>query len=117
MKKSELKQLIKKCLLEEQASGNFETLLKSYMSELEDYHKKYYAKNLSNVPPPKFEQKRGGKFVKIIRVDQASKSAFCFVDYDGNIYKAAGWNAPAKGIRGTLGDKNKPLDGRDFYRR
>lgn len=34
------------------------------------------------------------------------KSCFCFVDYNGYLYKAAGWKAPAKGIRGTL---NNPL--------
>jgi hypothetical protein len=34
------------------------------------------------------------------------KSAYCFLDYQGNIYKAAGWKAPAKGIRGHIEKKN-----------
>jgi hypothetical protein len=28
-------------------------------------------------------------------------SVYAFVDTDGNVYKAAGWSAPAKGIRYT----------------
>lgn len=42
------------------------------------------------------------------------KSCFCFVDYDGNLYKSAGWKAPAKGIRGTL--DNPLYFSNQFYR-
>jgi len=30
------------------------------------------------------------------------KSAYCFVDHEGNIYKTASWKAPAKGVRANL---------------
>ena len=50
-----------------------------------------YPKN----PPKVWSVKRGKKYLKIC--DDGSVHAF--VDADGNMYKAAGWNAPAKGIR------------------
>jgi hypothetical protein len=123
MKKSELKEIIKECISElineEMSSGEFDKLLKGYMKELDDYHKAYYAKNYKNLKPPVFSYTEGQRFVKIIKADSegVQKSVHCFVDYDGNIYKAAGWKVPAKGARGNLKDKKKPLDSKDFYRR
>ena len=53
---------------------------------------------------------RGPKFIKVVAyrvVDpEAGGSVFCFLDYAGNIYKAATWKAPAKGARGTIFDDN-----------
>lgn len=39
----------------------------------------------------------------------SSRSAYCFIDMEGNIYKSAGWGKVAKGIRGhiTKSDPNK----------
>lgn len=42
------------------------------------------------------------------------QSAFCFIDYEGNIYKTDSWERPAKGVRATL--DNAPLDGARLYR-
>ena len=71
--------------------------------------------------PPTFVAQPGKKRVKIVRVDgmNGGKSVHCFVDVNGEILKAAGWNAPAKGSRGSLYDSPSkwPLDGREFYRR
>jgi hypothetical protein len=41
----------------------------------------------------------------------------CFLDNEGNIYMAASWNKPAKGIRGNINNDKKPLLGRDYYKR
>lgn len=46
--------------------------------------------------------KRYIKIWEAYKNNQNGKSVFCFIDYDGNIYKPAGWNAPAKGIRATI---------------
>jgi hypothetical protein len=46
--------------------------------------------------------KSGPKYTRIVRSHTSSISVFCFIDHDGNIYKAASWKAPAKGIRATL---------------
>ena len=57
-----------------------------------------------------FEQgKRFVKYTRVIGTGGNSRSVYCFIDTDGNIYKAASWKAPAKGVRSTLAtvDMNK----------
>lgn len=46
--------------------------------------------------------KPGAKFTRVVTTRSGSRSVYCFLDAQGNIYKAAGWKAPAKGVRGTL---------------
>jgi hypothetical protein len=51
----------------------------------------------------------GKKYIKIVeRHPNHGNSAYVhsFIDYQGNIYKAASWRAPAKHIRGTVWDKD-----------
>jgi hypothetical protein len=53
----------------------------------------------------------GKKYIKIWVTKQSAtsnyqKSIYCFLDFDGNIYKAATWRAPAKHIRGSIFDPN-----------
>lgn len=48
-----------------------------------------------------FDFKKGDKYYKIIELSPY-ESVHAFVDFDGNVYKPAGWRAPAKGIRTTL---------------
>jgi len=49
---------------------------------------------------------KGKKYFKIYLNMWGSKSVYAFIDFEGNIYKAASCSAPAKHIRGTL---NNPL--------
>lgn len=50
-----------------------------------------------------FEVEPGRKYYKIVKVVGIGKSVHAFVDKEtGDVYKAAGWNAPAKGIRYNL---------------
>ena len=51
----------------------------------------------------------GRKFIRIVentygREDQ--RSVYCFLDFEGNIYKSASWKIPAKHIRGSIFDDN-----------
>ena len=49
-----------------------------------------------------FSVNPGKKFDKIVATTSGNHShVYAFVDTDGNVYKAAGWKAPAKGIRYT----------------
>lgn len=52
---------------------------------------------------------QGRKYARVTREYYGQRHAYCFVDGDGNIYKADGWNRPAKGVRNTLAkvDVNK----------
>lgn len=54
----------------------------------------------------------GPKFVRVISRNGGPNAAsvYCFVDKaSGDIYKAAGWKAPAKGIRGNIRNMDKIL--------
>lgn len=65
--------------------------------------------------PVSYDYSKGGKYIKVFsQYNGKDKSVFAFVDADGNIYKPAGWNAPAKGIRARI-DENPPLDGIQLY--
>lgn len=55
------------------------------------------------------------KYIRIWYASSNSRSSFAFVDQDGNIYKCAGWKAPAKGVRGFI--DNPPMTLRDLYAR
>lgn len=50
----------------------------------------------------------GRKFVKVVEQVKGSRSrsVYCFLDYSGNIYKAASWKAPAKHVRGSVFNKD-----------
>lgn len=47
---------------------------------------------------------RGIKFIRIVvtHPEGGQRSVYCFLDYQGNIYKAASWRSPAKHIRGSI---------------
>jgi hypothetical protein len=46
---------------------------------------------------------RGSKFYKVIMNSEGHRSVYCFVDKrSGDIFKPAGWRAPAKGTRGSV---------------
>ncbi len=52
---------------------------------------------------------KGPKYYKVStrnKHNSSGGSAYCFIDMQGNIYMAASWKAPAKGIRGNIIDVN-----------
>lgn len=69
------------------------------LNSLPDHEK--YAYSLS-APGPKYT-----RVVQIFKPGPPDQRAvYCFVDHDGNIYKAASWKSPAPGIRTTLDTVN-----------
>lgn len=53
-----------------------------------------------------FTAEVGTKYIRIVEVYCGSRSVYCFLDMDGNIYKSATWKAPAKHVRGSIFDEN-----------
>lgn len=59
-----------------------------------------------SLAPDKVSVMPGGvKYIRIVREGLGSKSVHCFIDAsNGDVLKAAGWKAPAKGARGNIFD-------------
>ena len=99
------------------------TTIQDYINEIQEAINKDWERNkFTFAPPPLIAVQTGKTYHKIVKndIDFAGtihgKSVHCFVDMAGNIYKASGWNAPAKGIRGSIHNEKKPLLGGQFYR-
>lgn len=43
---------------------------------------------------------------RIVKTIYGQSSVYCFVDFEGNIYKAATWSRPAKHVRGHVDNLN-----------
>jgi len=89
-----------------------------YIKELTDYSNADWSRMGYNMSrKPVYTVNEGQKFDKVIVETWGSKSVHCFIDRsNGDLYKAAGWNARAKGIRGNINDEKKPFLCGEFYR-
>jgi hypothetical protein len=65
-------------------------------------------------PKRYYYNKAGKKYQKIIMNSWGQDSVYCFIDKEGNIYKAADWRTPAKHIRGNIHNPD-PLEGCEIY--
>lgn len=53
--------------------------------------------------PPLVELEAGPKWIRIVVSQPGTRSAYGFISQEtGLLYKAAGWKAPAKGVRGNI---------------
>ena len=85
-----------------------EALIKNWITEaitaVEENSKKAYPNCEANHRTLLVSQ--GRKYTKLIIADANNptnnRSVYAFLDKEGNIYKAANWKTPAKGIRGTV---------------
>ena len=79
---------------------NFLESLNQFILNIETDHKKHWANSIHDF---KVSYSKGGKYYRIIREYCGQKSVHSFVDENGNIWKAAGWKAPAKNfVRGNI---------------
>jgi hypothetical protein len=92
-----------------------EEAIQQWVGELETSWADHYKAHFTNLEPPKVELDRGPKYVRMWRVTVGigSRSAFAFIDKEGNIWKPAGWKGPTKNFpRGNVfGKKPLPLYG------
>ena len=85
--------------------NDFETALNLFIADAQKNIDEHFAKHYPNLTPTKLTVDKGGvRFLRVVKNDGShSRSVFCFVEKaTGNVYKAASWKAPAKGIRGNI---------------
>ncbi len=85
--------------------ATFEATLEKFLAFLNQKAVEYNKANGFKWAPDTYTAQRGPKNVKIVINRQGNddeRSVYCFLDYQGNIYKAASWKAPAKHIRGSI---------------
>ena len=74
----------------------------TFLDGVREIHKTYWTRMKFTHEAPTFEYTVGRKYFKIVRVDN-QVSVHCFVNVEnGDVLKAASWNAPAKHARGNI---------------
>lgn len=72
-----------------------------------DYYQKQIDAYMVGEFPMRFVIESGRKYHKIVMEDESQRSVHAFVDKkSGDVYKAASWKAPAKGVRYNLVSKD-----------
>ena len=86
---------------------NFDEALKLYMENVARLRNAWMVKFCPNIAESHkyvIERAGGRKYIKVTMASSGSKSVHSFVNFEnGDIYKAAGWNAPAlNAARGNI---------------
>ena len=78
------------------------SVLVNYVKLLQDKTNEHYA-DMPLLTPPTYVVKSGSKYHKIVCVNKDGRQhVHSFVDAADNLYKAASWASPAKGVRYNL---------------
>ena len=88
------------------------------INQIEDWINKLNALHESEKFADKYSYSIGPRWIKVFKTDDFddSKTIFAFVDpSNGDIYKPASYNAPAKGVRANV--SNPPMTVGELYRR
>lgn len=98
----------------------FETALNAYLTLVNETSNRDFETNYPNLVgtemQPIYKAYQLKKWVRVVR-EEVQKSVFCFIDPEtGDLYKPAGWNTPAKGIRGNIYNEKKPVTCGQFYK-
>ena len=105
---------------------SFEDALSSFVEGCVRISQVHQIRNYPKCQAPTFSVMLGKKFARIVRTDTSGdpksiwsgeqKSVHCFVNMEtGDVLKAAGWKAPAKGARGNIFDANNGLGRMNEY--
>ncbi len=85
--------------------------IEEFRQRLQDMYDTNYRTSYSSLLAPAIELEPGRKYVKVVTqqrnsdgsAQQYGRSVYCFIEREtGDILKAAGWKAPAKGKRGSI---------------
>jgi hypothetical protein len=94
---------------------NFESAFASFVAGCKEIVKANDEK-FNNVLKSSIVVEHGRRYVRLVKVDASSRSAYCFVDTkNGDVLKAASWKAPAKGARGNIFNDDNGLTGMGPY--
>ena len=87
--------------------GDVSIRLSEVIACIDKKRAEHHRKNGHAFEPEILEAQIGMKYIRLVTrrpgID-LSGSVYCFLDKEGNIYKAASFKAPAKGIRGSVFD-------------
>lgn len=95
--------------------ATFEAKFAEFLPALQAWQDDHYKTAYKGVLSADFySAERGKKFIRIVAQRRDSscvpleygRSVYCFLDFQGNIYKAESWKKPAKHIRGSIFDDN-----------
>jgi hypothetical protein len=102
--------------INEEEQQNLNKAVNAFIDGAQKIIDTYFHKNYENLNPTKLVTKKGGRYIKVIAKLGGVKgsdspahgdSVWAFIDAKegptfGDVYKAASWNAPAKGARGNV---------------
>jgi len=85
---------------------NFDATLREFIAYCQQISDTYMDQHYSALSKEQFSAMEGGRYVRIVRSGSSSRSVHVFIDKtNGDILKAASWNAPAKWARGNIFDR------------
>ena len=90
---------------------DFDTALATFVAGCQSIIERNIEANFPSVTVPTLSvDPRGKKYKRIVRTGPGETSVHCFVHAEtGDVLKAAGWKAPAKGARGNIFDDHNGL--------
>jgi hypothetical protein len=90
---------------------NLKEALTNWVNRVNALLAEHNARVTPNLSPRSLELITGQKYIKVAIADGNGRSAYGFIEVStGNLFKAASWRAPAKGVRGNIYQEN-PLAG------
>jgi hypothetical protein len=87
----------------------FEERASAFLEALQAFQNEHYATAYMTLTAPIFSFERGSKYIRVVETRPSQRSVYCFLDYQGNIYKSESWKKPAKHIRGSIFNPNFDL--------
>lgn len=98
---------------------DFHTALNAFLKVAQELIIENHTKQgFTNFEPAKLSvDPKGQKYIRIIRTEMGDhRSVYCFIEKEtGNVLKASGWKAPAKGIRSNIYADDHGLSGVTAY--
>lgn len=85
--------------------NRFDEALTTFVNGCQKTMDEHFAKHYPGSRAPKISTMTGKRYVRVVKEDQhgRDRSVHCFVDMTtGDVLKAKGWKAPAKGPRGNI---------------